>query len=112
MKLLAVPLGAIVAIDSNRSLGGTMSTFTVTYAVRRQMNELIDSLTYPSERKVHLADAAACESFTQSFAKGDVSSASIRQRKCSALYQALANHGLDSQEFEAAEKAWKRVNSR
>ncbi len=87
------------------------STFTVTYAVRRQMNELIDSLQYPSARKVHLTDAAACESFSQSFAKGDYSSAAIRQRKCHALYQALANHGLDSQEFEAAETAWIRVNS-
>ena len=77
-----------------------MTLTTVTYAQRRKMSDLIDTLQYPSSRKVHLVEASQCESFIESYPENSVTTA------CLNLFTNLDAYGAVSDEFEAAYAAW------
>lgn len=77
-----------------------MTTTTVTYAQRRKMSDLIDTLQYPSSRKVQLVGASQCEGFIESYPENSVTTA------CLNLFTTLDAHGAVSDEFEAAYAVW------
>ena len=77
-----------------------MTSTTVTYAQRRKMINLIDTLQYPSSRKVQLITASKIEGFIESYPENSVTIA------CLNLFTALDTYGAVSDEFEAAYTAW------
>ena len=77
-----------------------MTTTTVTYAQRRKMSNLIDTLQYPSRRKVQLVEASQIEGFIESYPENSVATA------CLNLFTTLDAYGAVSDEFEAAYTAW------
>ena len=81
-----------------------MTSTPVTFAQRKKMNELIDSLSYPSKRKAQLVSAAKTEGFAE------FNSDYSETLACFDLYTKLASYGADSAEFEASYAKWVRAN--
>ena len=85
----------------------SVTQYAPTFADRMLMNGLIDSLSYPSARKVDLIDAAKVESWIESYPEVE------RQHRGQAvlsLYEALSTHGACSDEFEDAYDRWTKMN--